>query len=102
MVTIYNTSLSATSQRHFSDGLGGDKAITIKANALIKRDFGGKGVGCGCSLGVDSLAAIKTHLEEDCPESFKLTHLTYFNAGAMGNKDLKKAKEAYEKDLLLV
>ena len=23
MVTIYNTSLSATSQRHFSDGLGG-------------------------------------------------------------------------------
>ena len=23
MVTIYNTTLSATSQRHFSDGLGG-------------------------------------------------------------------------------
>ena len=25
MVTIYNTTLSATSQRHFSDGLGGGK-----------------------------------------------------------------------------
>ena len=24
MVTIYNTTLSATSQRHFSDGLGGE------------------------------------------------------------------------------
>ena len=24
MVTIYNTTLSATSQRHFSDGLGGN------------------------------------------------------------------------------
>lgn len=98
MYKIKNTIIPALS---ISWG-GVNKAITIKANALIKRDFGARGVGCGCSLGVDSLAAIKTHLEEDCPESFKLTHLTYFNAGAMGNKDLKKAKEAYEKDLLLV
>ena len=34
MVTIYNTTLSATSQRHFSDGLGGGmlelKAIIIR------------------------------------------------------------------------
>ena len=28
MVTIYNTTLSATSQRHFSDGLGGVKLLT--------------------------------------------------------------------------
>ena len=29
MVTIYNTTLSATSQRHFSDGLGGVNPKTI-------------------------------------------------------------------------
>ena len=28
MVTIYNTTLSATSQRHFSDGLGGGAVVT--------------------------------------------------------------------------
>ena len=27
MVTIYNTTLSATSQRHFSDGLGGGEEV---------------------------------------------------------------------------
>lgn len=27
MVTIYNTTLSATSQRHFSDGLGGGRSL---------------------------------------------------------------------------
>lgn len=33
MVAIYNTSLSATSQRHFSDGLGG-----VKFDELINDD----------------------------------------------------------------
>ena len=27
MVTIYNTTLSATSQRHFSDSLGGGRTV---------------------------------------------------------------------------
>ena len=30
MVTIYNTTLSATSQRHFSDGLGG--VVNLRVN----------------------------------------------------------------------
>ena len=29
MVTIYNTTLSATSQRHFSDSLGGEKNLCM-------------------------------------------------------------------------
>ena len=29
MVTIYNTTLSATSQRHFSDSLGGGKKLCM-------------------------------------------------------------------------
>ena len=31
MVTIYNTTLSATSQRHFSDGLGGASCASVRA-----------------------------------------------------------------------
>ena len=59
-------------------------------------------VGCGCSLGVDSFAAMKRHLEKDCPSDHKITHLTYFNVGAMGYCDLEKAKDSFEKDLKLV
>lgn len=35
MVTIYNTTLSATSQRHFSDGLGGVEAPTYTNSSII-------------------------------------------------------------------
>lgn len=59
-------------------------------------------VGCGCSLGVDSFAAMKYHLSEACPQAHRITHLTYFNVGAMGYVDLEKAKESYEKDLKMV
>ena len=40
MVTIYNTTLSATSQRHFSDGLGGEKKpvyVHRKSSAPTKK-----------------------------------------------------------------
>lgn len=36
MVTIYNTSLSATFQRHFSDGLGGDTFVSLKFKKDMK------------------------------------------------------------------
>ena len=46
MVTIYNTTLSATSQRHFSDGLGGGiiysvmiiPATTIRIAGIIAKN----------------------------------------------------------------
>lgn len=35
MVTIYNTTLSATSQRHFSDGLGGGRYYIAKNSIYL-------------------------------------------------------------------
>lgn len=59
-------------------------------------------VGCGCSLGVDSFAAMLEHLSSNCPSEHRITHFTYFNVGAMGYVNLQQAKESYEKDLKLV
>lgn len=59
-------------------------------------------VGCGCSLGVDSFAAMKYHFDNSCTKNHRITHLTYFNVGAMGYVDLEKARVSYEKDLKMV
>ena len=58
-------------------------------------------VGTGCSLGVDSFGSILYHLQPDTPPSFRLTHLTYFNVGALGN-DTEKATVSYEHDLPMI
>lgn len=52
-------------------------------------------VGCGCSLGVDSLSSIKYHISNDCPQTYRITHLTYFNIGALG-RHADEAKEIYD------
>ena len=41
MVTIYNTTLSATSQRHFSDGLGGGDYASVIENRQKKAETTG-------------------------------------------------------------
>ena len=57
----------------------------IKCGNPVVVDYHGKGVGTGCSLGVDSFMVLLQHyLEPHCPAGYKLTHLTFFNVGAMG------------------
>lgn len=58
-------------------------------------------VGTGCSLGVDSFGSILYHLQPDTPTNFRLTHLTYFNVGALGN-DTEKTTVSYEHDLSMI
>lgn len=69
---------------------------------LVTKKYCGEGVATGCSLGVDSLSSYLTYTAYDCPNSYRLTHLTFFNAGAMGFHDEEKAKESYQKDLNMV
>ena len=76
--------------------------IKLNVKELVRPDYHGEAVGCGCSLGVDSFAAMMRHLSPECPESYRITHLTYFNVGAMGYVDLEKAEQSYQKDLQLV
>lgn len=59
--------------------------VSVSCSRLVKTNFGGKAVGCGCSLGVDSFSAMIRHMSDDCPEGFRITHLTNFNVGAYGN-----------------
>jgi hypothetical protein len=42
------------------------------------------GVGTGLSGGIDSLAEIQFNLDKRIPNSFRLTHLLFFNVGANG------------------
>ena len=79
-----------------------DNKIKVIPAGTIKPDFHSKAVGCGCSLGVDSLSAIFRYASEECPESYRITHLTFFNVGAMGYKNLEKAKQSYEKDYSMI
>lgn len=53
----------------------------------------GAAVGCGCSLGVDSFSSFLKHFEGDVIEGYKVTHLTLFNCGQLGNSDLVGAEK---------
>lgn len=84
----------------------GYKPIEIKADKLVHPRFDNFAVGCGCSLGVDSFAAMLSHMEDlhpyGNPEGYQITHLTYFNVGAHGYKNLDKVEASYKKDLEMV
>ena len=84
----------------------GHKRIQLKCGQLDNRmlmvdDEKPFAVGTGCSLGVDSFGSILYHLQPDAPPNFRLTHLTYFNVGALGN-DTEKATASYEHDLPMI
>lgn len=78
------------------------KRVKLIAKEVKPIAFESNAVGCGCSLGIDSFAAMLQHLNNPELPQFNITHLTYFNVGAMGYKNLEKAKQSYAKDLELV
>lgn len=74
----------------------------IIAKRTVKNKFDGKGVGCGCSLGIDSLAAIFTHYNTPDVPDYQITHLTFFNVGSHGYKDSKANRKSWLKDMVEV
>lgn len=59
------------------------------------------GVGTGMSCGVDSLYTLKKYRDTGIPEPYRLTHLAYFNMGAIfhpdrASKKVYSMKEFYE------
>lgn len=78
--------------------------IQIRCTRTLTNDYAkqANAVACGCSLGVDSLSAIKYRTSNECPEEYRLTHLTYFNIGALGEYDLEEAERSYQKNLHLI
>lgn len=84
------------------DQIYGGKEIKIHCKHLSNQNYQAKAVATGCSLGVDSFSTIIDHIGTDCSPSYRLTHFTYFNVGAHGDKNLDKVKESYDNDFKLV
>lgn len=51
------------------------------------------GVGTGMSCGVDSFYTMHEYLREDTPKKYRLTHLAYFNMGAIFHPNRSEKKE---------
>jgi len=79
------------------------KVITDSALVMIDAVpsdlcFGAAGVGCGASLGVDSLTSLLKNQEEDTPDDFRVTHLFLTRAVHYGDRKLKEAQDAFRAD----
>lgn len=77
----------------------GGRRIQIIAKNVTFVNFHGKGIGTGCSLGVDSFSVILSHTKYTTTSTYQLTHLTYFNVGAFGSDNPEQARESYLNDL---
>jgi hypothetical protein len=95
----YNINHSLLYTFHISYG---QRMINVTCKGTMVPEYNAHGVGCGCSLGVDSFAAILSHTSDDCPEHYRITHLTYFNVGAHGYKNLEATHNSYLKDLEMI
>lgn len=57
----------------------------------------GKAVGCGCSLGVDSLSSLYQHMDDCKVDDYRVTHLALFNSGQLGYLDKEKNEQTFKK-----
>ncbi len=73
--------------------------INIVAEEISTVSFAADGVGCGCSLGVDSLSAFYTHFSKTIIEGYRVTHLCTFNAGHFGYLNQKQSETAFIKGI---
>ena len=71
----------------------GYRRIKILGPTIDKpyRNIGG--VGTGMSCGVDSFYTMHEYLREDTPEKYRLTHLCYFNMGAIFHPNWSDKKD---------
>ncbi|MFD1040623.1 hypothetical protein ACFQ3N_19875 [Virgibacillus byunsanensis] len=75
----------------------GYRNIKINCNELMTKPIENQGaVGTGLSCGIDSFATIIDHLDEKCPEYYKITHYTFFNVGSHGDNGGDKARSLFK------
>ena len=75
------------------------RTISIEADEISTIRFNAPGVGCGCSLGVDSLCSFYTHFGEATMDDYRVTHLAIFNSGHFGYLDQNEAEMAFIKGI---
>lgn len=73
--------------------------IQVEGN-LVSYDFHPNAIATGCSLGVDSFSTIKRYFfDNNCEPGYRLTHLTFFNVGAVGSTNSVCVRKSYLKDI---
>ena len=87
--------INNTIQPLFEKMLVGSKEVRIDAQTSTEPHFEGKGVGCCCSLGVDSFSTFLRHSGEEVPEEYRVTHLTLFNSGQLGFVNMESTEESF-------
>lgn len=75
-----------------SKGYG--RKIKLIAETSEQRCESAGGVGTGMSCGVDSLYTLQRYNNDSIPEEYRLTHLAYFNMGAIFHPD-RATKKVY-------
>lgn len=71
----------------------GYRRIKIKAPTTSEPYKNIGGVGTGMSCGVDSFYTMHEYTREDTPMKYRLTHLSYFNMGAIFHPNRSEKKE---------
>lgn len=82
-----------TIQPLFVKAYKGVKHVGIHAEAVGRADWNTTAVGCCCSLGVDSFSSFLKHMDENVVDGYRITHLTLFNCGQLGDTDLAGAEK---------
>jgi len=78
----------------FAVSLSDGRPIYVEAepSALV---FDAPAVATGCSLGVDSFAAILKNINGDTPPGYRLTHICLSNTGHFGDDDTDTARKDF-------
>lgn len=75
------------------------RQVTIKSHPDPHIAYNGSGLGCCCSLGIDSFASFLQHYGPDVPEEYRVTHLTLFNSGQLGYKDVEGTRRFFNETI---
>ena len=94
---FYN--LNNTVQPIFRKTIGCKRLVRIVAPTRSDFKFSAKGVGCSCSMGVDSLSAFYSQQDESVPNSYHVTHLALFNCGQLGDYDAVGVAKNFENSI---
>ena len=76
------------------------KHIRIEATPATQPHYHAAGVGCCCSLGIDSFASFLKQMAEETPDSYHVTHLTLFNSGQLGYRDVKGTERSFRETVM--
>ena len=77
----------------------GGKEIRVLAQTATTPTYHAQGVGCCCSLGVDSFYSFLSHYGEDKQKEYRITHLTLFNCGQLGSLDVEGTEKNYRETI---